>query len=162
MPAQFELLDLYTKIERVEANGQNWVGAARNIANNGLIIGDVAEGGMMRAVTWVQSLSMTYFELGQYSEIWAIGYVINSTGLAGGELRPPETAFAEGAQVDLESVPLIWQGNSLAHHPQPLPTRPTGAVMPVCPAPIRWISVNGRWQPWRTAVPSQRVPSGMP
>jgi hypothetical protein len=107
------MIDLYMYAETVSAYGQNWIGTARDIANNGTIIGEIALDGMLQPVTWDSSITMSFLDLGPYSGTWALGWVINDQGLAGGQLRPPETATEEGTQADLNTAPLIWQNGQL-------------------------------------------------
>ncbi|MCA9858162.1 MAG: hypothetical protein KC438_00500 [Thermomicrobiales bacterium] len=113
IPAGYELIDLYANVEQVVVGEQGYIGSVRDVANDGTAIGEVVENGILRAVTWDPAGTMNYLPLGPNEGTWSIGWVINSAGIAGGELRPPETAHAEGVQVDLDKTPLIWRNGVL-------------------------------------------------
>ena len=156
----YEIVDLYANTEEIAIGGQSWIGAVRDVANDGAMIGEVVENGTFRPVTWDATGNMTYLPLGAYEGTWALGWVINSSGLAGGELRPPETLSAEGAQVDWETTPLVWKSGQLDDSfGSMLPAGTdilrlsdaglfTGAIND---APARWTSSN---------VETMEIPSG--
>lgn len=115
LPAQYEIISFFVSDQFVTNGDQNWRGVARDIANDGTIIGDTVVDGIMVPTIWDASLSASYPDLGPYQGQHAYGSRICDQGRAFGELVPPSLFMTESqAQgVDAEVTMLFWNDGQL-------------------------------------------------
>lgn len=107
----YELVSFYVTDELIFANGQNWRGTARDINNEGTILGDIGLGGIMIPVSWDSALTMNTIDAGDYSGMSINMHVLDDVGtMIGYGLDPTEFITDEEAQSAQLDVPtIVWR-----------------------------------------------------
>lgn len=112
LPYQYEIISFFVSDEFIPANGQNFRGVARDITDEGTIIGDVVAGGMLRPAIWNASLEMSFLDLGEYQSRHATTGFANDTGRVIGAVVPLRLFMTEEqvAALSQQQRTEIWDG----------------------------------------------------
>lgn len=107
---RYEIESFYVSDQFVWSNDQNWRGGASAIANDGTIVGNTVNNGLLIPTTWDKNLVPSYPDLGDYAGYNASLYGVARAGTMLGNVIPIGEFYTEEASQGVDSNPplLYW------------------------------------------------------
>lgn len=87
-PTSYEMISIFVSNDLIYDGDTAWRGTARDITNDGTIIGDTVVNGLMTPTIWDPALTPRYPDLGPYAGRHAYGNLISDDGRATGATIP--------------------------------------------------------------------------